>query len=126
MVDVQADKGEALLRSLVAFDDGASCLGEVALVPEDSPIARSGLLFHNTLFDENASCHLALGQGYRSALPGAETSDNDAFRAAGGNVSAVHVDFMIGSADMDIDGLTGDGRREPVMRNGLWAFDVSG
>lgn len=124
VVDVVADKGEALLRSLVAVDDGSAYLGEVALVPEDSPIARSGLLFHNTLFDENAACHLALGQGYRRALPAAENADQDAFQAAGGNVSAVHVDFMIGSREMDIDGLTAGGRREPVMRGGRWAFTV--
>lgn len=126
VVDVQSDDGKALLESMMEVDEGASYLGEVALVPEDSPIARSGILFRNTLYDENASSHLALGQGYRKALPESETMDNDAFRAAGGNVSALHVDFMIGSVETDIDGLYDDGRREPVMRRGLWAFDAAG
>lgn len=122
---VQAEQGEDLLRSIVDIDEGSAFLGEVALVPEDSPIARSGLLFHNTLFDENAASHLALGRAYRQALDGGQNMDDDAFVRAGGNISSAHVDFMIGSADIDIDGLLADGTAEPIMRRGRWAFDVT-
>lgn len=121
---VNAKKNEAILQKLVDTDDGSKRLGEVALVPASSPIAKRGHLFYNTLFDENASCHIAIGRAYRFTLAGGEELNDEEFNAAGGNVSLNHVDFMIGSAEMDIDGITEDGSREPVMRQGEWAFDV--
>lgn len=119
---VTAKKGEAALQKLVDTDEGSHRLGEVALVPASSPIGQRGHLFYNTLFDENASCHIAIGRAYRFTLTGGEELNDEEFIAAGGNVSLNHVDFMIGSSKMDIDGITKDGGREPVMRNGEWAF----
>lgn len=121
---VSAKKNEAILQKLIDIDEGARRLGEVALVPASSPIAQRGHLFYNTLFDENASCHIAIGRGYRSTLIGGETMTDEEFMAAGGNISITHVDFMIGSPQMDIDGIQEDGTQEPVMRSGEWAFDV--
>lgn len=121
---VSAKKNEAILQKLVDTDDGSKRLGEVALVPASSPIAKRGHLFYNTLFDENASCHIAIGRAYRFTLAGGEELNDEEFNAAGGNVSLNHVDFMIGSPQMDIDGITEDGTHEPVMRQGEWAFDV--
>ena len=121
---VSAKKNEAILQKLVDTDEGSTRLGEVALVPVSSPIARRGHLFYNTLFDENASCHIAIGRGYRFTLTGGEELTDEEFNAAGGNTSINHVDFMIGSPQMDIDGITEDGEREPLMRSGEWAFDV--
>jgi aminopeptidase len=121
---VNAKKNEAILQKLVDTDDGSKRLGEVALVPASSPIAKRGHLFYNTLFDENASCHIAIGRAYRFTLAGGEELNDEEFNAAGGNVSLNHVDFMIGSPQMDIDGITEDGSHEPVMRQGEWAFDV--
>ena len=124
IVKVTAKKNEAILQKLVDTDEGSTRLGEVALVPASSPIAQRGHLFYNTLFDENASCHIAIGRGYRFTLTGGEELTDEEFNAAGGNTSLTHVDFMIGSPQMDIDGIREDGRREPVMRQGEWAFDV--
>jgi aminopeptidase len=124
VVKVSAKKNEAILQKLVDTDEGSHRLGEVALVPVSSPIARRGHLFYNTLFDENASCHIAIGRAYRFTLTGGEELTDEEFSAAGGNTSLAHVDFMIGSPQMDIDGIQEDGRREPVMRSGEWAFDV--
>jgi aminopeptidase len=124
IVKVHAKKNEAILQKLVDTDEGSRRLGEVALVPASSPIARRGNLFYNTLFDENASCHIAIGRAYRFTLTGGEELNDEEFIAAGGNVSLNHVDFMIGSPQMDIDGIKEDGTREPVMRQGEWAFDV--
>jgi aminopeptidase len=121
---VHAKKNEAILQKLVDTDEGARRLGEVALVPVSSPIARRGHLFYNTLFDENASCHIAIGRAYRVTLTGGEGLTDEEFNAAGGNTSITHVDFMIGSPRMDIDGINEDGAGEPVMRSGEWAFDV--
>jgi aminopeptidase len=121
---VSAKKNEAILQKLVDTDDGSKRLGEVALVPASSPIAKRGHLFYNTLFDENASCHIAIGRAYRFTLTGGEELNDDEFISAGGNVRLNHVDFMIGSPQMDIDGSREDGTREPVMRQGEWAFDV--
>ncbi|HZP47703.1 MAG TPA: aminopeptidase [Vicinamibacterales bacterium] len=120
VVALSAARGEAALRQLVSTDDGAGRLGEVALVPHGSPIAQSGLLFYNTLFDENAASHVALGTAYKFTLSGGETMDEDAFARAGGNRSAVHVDFMIGSGEVDVAGITSTGSSEPVMRAGEW------
>ena len=124
IVSVAAKKNEAILQKLVDTDEGSHRLGEVALVPVSSPIAKRGHLFYNTLFDENASCHIAIGRGYRFTLTGGEELTDEEFNAAGGNTSLTHVDFMIGSPQMDIDGILEDGSREPVMRSGEWAFDV--
>jgi aminopeptidase len=124
VVNASAKKGEVLLQQLLATDDGSSYLGEVALVPHSSPISHSGLLFYNILYDENASCHLALGNAYRFSMEGATEMSEEEWVAAGGNTSAAHLDFMIGSGELDIDGMTADGRSEPIMRSGEWAFDV--
>jgi aminopeptidase len=118
---LSAERGEAVLRQLVETDAGAGCLGEVALVPASSPVARSGLLFYNTLFDENAATHVALGSAYKFTLEGGEAMSDDDFEGSGGNRSAVHVDFMIGSAELDIDGVSSEGVAEPLMRGGEWA-----
>lgn len=123
-VKVTAQKGEADLRRLIETDETACQLGEVALVPNSSPISQSGILFYNTLFDENASCHLALGSAYKNTLENGEEMSDEELMEHGGNVSLIHVDFMIGSADMNIDGIKTDGTREPIIRNGEWAFDV--
>jgi aminopeptidase len=124
IVKVQAKKNEAILQKLVNTDEGSTRLGEVALVPASSPIARRGHLFYNTLFDENASCHIAIGRAYRFTLIGGEELNDEEFNAAGGNTSLNHVDFMIGSPQMDIDGITENGAVEPIMRKGEWAFTV--
>jgi aminopeptidase len=116
-----AATGEAMLRQLIETDPGASRLGEVALVPASSPISQAGRLFYNTLYDENAASHLALGSAYRFNLDGGEQMSDEDFERAGGNRSGAHADFMIGSADMDIDGVDANGRVEPLMRNGEWA-----
>jgi aminopeptidase len=121
VVKVSAQRGEAALRQLVETDAGASRLGEVALVPHNSPISQSGLLFYNTLFDENAASHIALGSAYKFTLAGGEGMDDAAFESAGGNRSATHVDFMIGSSELNVDGITPAGRAEPLMRGGEWA-----
>ena len=124
IVKVTAKKGEAALQKLVDTDEGSHRLGEVALVPASSPIGQRGHLFYNTLFDENASCHIAIGRAYRFTLTGGEELNDEEFISAGGNVSLNHVDFMIGSPKMDIDGVHKDGSREPVMRHGEWAIKL--
>jgi aminopeptidase len=124
IVKVHAKNNEILLQKLVDTDEGSTRLGEVALVPASSPISKRGHLFYNTLFDENASCHLAIGRAYRFTLTGGEELTDEEFISAGGNISLNHVDFMIGSDKMDIDGIKEDGTREPVMRSGEWAIDV--
>lgn len=116
-----AEKGEELLQTLIKQDEGASRLGEVALVPDESPISQSGLTFFNTLFDENASNHLALGSAYAFSLEGGTEMTREELNAAGLNESNTHVDFMIGSDQMDIDGIKEDGSRVPIFRNGTWA-----
>ncbi|MEQ1870073.1 MAG: aminopeptidase [Vicinamibacterales bacterium] len=121
IVEVSAEQGESMLKQLVATDEGAARLGEVALVPHHSPVAQSGVLFYNTLFDENAASHVAIGSAYRFTVHGGEAMSPEAFEAVGGNRSATHVDFMIGSDALDIDGVREDGTSEPLMRNGDWA-----
>ena len=121
VVDVKAARGEPVLRQLVETDATSGRLGEVALVPHGSPIAQSGLLFYNTLFDENAASHVALGSAYKFTLTGGDVMSDEAFEQAGGNRSAIHVDFMIGSGDMNVDGVFDDGSDEPLMRDGEWA-----
>lgn len=120
-VEVHAEKNEEALRLMIAMDDGASMLGECALVPYNSPIRESGILFYNTLFDENASCHLALGNGYSSCLEDFEKYTLEETRALGVNESMIHEDFMIGTPDLCITGITEDGREVPIFVNGDWA-----
>ncbi len=120
VVRVAAERGQAVLQQLVDTDAGAARLGELALVPHGSPVAQSGLLFYNTLFDENAASHVALGSAYKFTMSGGENMDDDAFERAGGNRSAVHVDFMIGSSALDVDGVLPAGTSEPLMRRGEW------
>ncbi|MBU2961045.1 aminopeptidase [Citreicella sp. C3M06] len=121
ITEAKADKGGDILRELIATDDGASRLGEVALVPHGSPISQSGLLFYNTLFDENAACHIALGQCYSKCFVDGASLSPEEIAAKGGNSSLIHVDWMIGGPDTDIDGLTADGTAVPVFRKGEWA-----
>ena len=125
VVKVVADKGEEVLKKVLETDEGAARLGEVALVPYSSPISQMGVLFYNTLFDENAANHLALGRAYRFCLENGSEMSDEAFAAAGGNHSLIHIDFMIGSNEMDIDGITTNGETEPLMRAGEWAVSVN-
>lgn len=122
IVDFRAATGYDTLKHLIETDEGAHYLGEVALVPHDSPISQSGLIFYNTLFDENASCHLAIGKAYPFCLEGGPDMSKEELKENGANDSLTHVDFMIGSADLDIDGITKDGNSEPLFRQGNWAF----
>jgi aminopeptidase len=121
---VKADTGEDFVKKTLEIDEGSCRLGELALVPNSSPISQSGVIFHNTLLDENASIHIALGRGIRECLRGAEELSTPEFVAAGGNHSTVHYDFMIGSAEIDVDGYDRTGTVHPLMRKGEWAFDV--
>lgn len=122
VVEVSAEKGEDILKRLVEDNEGAKSLGEVALVPHQSPISQSGLVFFNTLFDENASNHLALGQAYAFSIEGGTEMSHEELAQRGLNRSNMHVDFMIGSETMDIDGIRKDGSVVPIFRNGDWAF----
>ena len=121
IVDATASTGQDVLTRMLDTDEGARRLGEVALVPNSSPISASGLLFFNTLFDENAASHIAVGQSYRTCLAGGTEAGEDELLRRGANSSLVHVDWMIGSGEISIDGLLPDGRSEPVMRRGEWA-----
>jgi aminopeptidase len=120
IVEAHASRGQEVLQKLIDTDDGARRLGEVALVPHSSPIASSGMLFFNTLFDENAASHIALGQAYSSCLQGGDKLTPEELAARGANDSLIHVDWMIGSAKLDIDGETATGTIEPLMRQGEW------
>ena len=122
VVDYSAEKGEEILKGLLETDEGARYLGEVALVPYDSPISQSGILFYNTLFDENASCHLALGKAYPTCIEGGESMDSVTLLQHGVNDSLLHEDFMIGTRDLDIVGTTKDGRQVQVFKDGNFAF----
>ncbi|MGO2083628.1 aminopeptidase [Vagococcus sp.] len=121
VVDVTAEKGQEVLKKLIETDEGSKRLGEVALVPDSSPISQSGITFYNTLFDENASNHLALGSAYAFNLKGGTEMSEDELEKAGLNRSQTHVDFMIGSNEMSIDGIKKDGSRHPIFRKGEWA-----
>lgn len=121
-VKVGAEKNQDLLEKMIAMDEGAAYLGEVALIAYDSPINNTGILFYNTLFDENASCHLALGRGFNDCIEGYENLSNEECHALGVNNSMIHVDFMIGSKDMSIVGVTKDGKRVQIFKDGNWAF----
>jgi aminopeptidase len=120
IVSATATAGEDVLNRLISTDEGARKLGEVALVPHSSPIAQSGILFWNTLFDENAASHIALGQAYATCLIEGEHMDEAQLAAKGANSSLIHVDWMIGSGQMNVDGVAKDGTSEPLMRNGEW------
>ena len=122
VVKVHAQKNQAQLEQMVAMDDGAKMLGECALVPQDSPIAESNILFYNTLFDENASCHLALGRGFSNCIKDYEKYSQDDFDKMGVNNSMIHVDFMIGSDSLDIVGTTADGKQVQIFKNGKWSI----
>lgn len=126
VIDYKAEQGEGTLKHLLETDEGSVRLGEVALVPDESPVSRSGLIFYNTLFDENASCHLALGKAYPTNLEGGSDMNEEELDKHGVNDSLTHVDFMIGSDQLDIDGVKADGTTEPVFRSGTWALDIKG
>jgi aminopeptidase len=118
----EAKTGQDVLEAIFAVDEDAARLGECALVPWTSPIRESGILFYNTLYDENASCHLAVGQGFPDCLEGGQEMDEDALKAAGVNKSATHVDFMIGTADLSVTGIKADGSEVAIFSDGEWAF----
>jgi aminopeptidase len=120
VVEANAARGLEVLQRMIDTDDGARRLGEVALVPHSSPIAHSGLLFSNTLFDENAACHIALGQAYSTCLKDGDKLTPEKLAARGANDSLIHVDWMIGSGRMDVDGINANGNAEPLMRQGEW------
>lgn len=122
VVDFHAEQGEEVLKHLLETDEGAKRIGEIALVPNESPISQSGLIFYNTLFDENASVHIALGKAYPTNIENGATMSEQELDEHGVNDSMTHVDFMVGSAEMDIDGVTKDGVVEPIFRNGTWAL----
>ena len=121
-VEVKAEKNQALLEQMISMDEGAAYLGECALVPVNSPISESGILFWDTLFDENAACHLALGSGFTNTIRGFEEKSLDECRELGVNDSMEHNDFMIGYEGLDIDAITRDGKTVPIFRRGKWAF----
>ena len=121
-VEAKAEKGEELLNTMITMDEGAAYLGECALVPQHSPIAESGLLFYETLFDENASCHLAMGAGYADTIRDHHSKTLQECQDLGINDSMIHVDFMIGCDSMNIDAICEDGKVVPIFRNGNWAF----
>ena len=122
VVDFDARKEKEALKQLLEFDEGSAYLGEVALVPYDSPVSRSGILFFDTLYDENAACHLALGRPYPENIKGGEQMSKEELLAHGANDSLQHEDFMFGTADMDIDGIKEDGSVIPIFRKGNFVF----
>lgn len=124
-VSCKAEKGQPLLEKMISMDEGAAMLGELALIPCDSPINNCGILFYETLFDENASCHVALGRGFNDCIDGFLDKTNEECLALGINESMIHVDFMIGAPDLDITGYTADGMAVPIFKNGEWALSLS-
>ena len=121
-VSCKAEQGQALLERMIALDEGAAMLGELALVPVESPIYQEGILFYNTLFDENAACHVALGRGFNEVVPGFENMSAEELKARGINDSIIHVDFMIGCPELSVTGYTRDGREVKIFENGSWAI----
>ncbi len=119
-VSVKAEQGQELLEHMIKMDEGACMLGELALVPDDSPISNSGVLFYNTLFDENAACHVALGRGFNETVPGFENMSDEELLEKGVNDSIIHVDFMVGSKELDVTGYTRDGKKVQIFKNGNW------
>lgn len=124
IIKAKAKVGNDVILKTIDIDKGARRLGEIALVPNSSPISQTGLLFYNILFDENASNHIAIGQAYRNSLKDGDVLTDEEFMAAGGNYSLIHIDFMIGSGEMNVDGIIDDETTEPIMRNGEWTFKV--
>ena len=122
VVDFFAGQNPEVLETLLNMDEGARRLGEVALVPHSSPVSQSGLLFKSTLFDENASCHFALGMAYAEAVQGGAGMTSEERQALGSNDSMIHIDFMVGGPDLDITGVTKDGQRLAILSQGEWAF----
>jgi aminopeptidase len=122
IIDFNAEQGYDTLKKLIETDEGSHYLGEVALVPHDSPISNTNLIFYNTLFDENASHHLAIGNAYAFAIEGGKQMTEEELAESGANSSMTHVDFMIGTSDMDIDGITKEGKRVPLFREGNWVI----
>ncbi len=122
VVEVHAEQNEELLKTMVGMDEGASMLGECAFVPYNSPIRESGIMFYETLFDENAACHFAVGRGYSNTVVNYQNYTNEELKQMGVNDSALHVDFMVGTADMSIVGIKRDGSEFKIFENGLWAF----
>jgi aminopeptidase len=120
IVEARATRGQEVLQKLIDTDEGARHLGEVALVPHSSPIASSGIIFSNTLFDENAASHIAMGQAYASTVRDGEKLTQEQLAAKGANESLIHVDWMIGSDNLDIDAISASGTEEPLMRGGEW------
>lgn len=120
-VSCRAEKGQELLEKMIKMDENAAMLGELALVPKESPVNQCGFLFYETLFDENACCHVALGMGFKEVLPGGDDLTVAQAQEQGVNDSIIHVDFMIGADDLSIDGVRPDGSTEPIFRNGTWA-----
>ena len=123
-VEIRAPQNQDILEQLIATDENAAYLGEIALVPQSSPVAKSGLLFYNALFDENAACHLALGAAYPQNIRDGTNMSEQELTARGVNSSLIHLDFMIGSNLLNIDGIRADGAREPILRAGEWAFEA--
>lgn len=124
VIEAHAERGQAALDHILATDEGSRRLGEVALVPQSSLVARQGLVWRNTLFDENDACHVALGVGYSTSIPDGASMSVEERVAAGVNHSDTHVDFVVGSPELDILGVTADGNEEPLLIKGEWAFDV--
>lgn len=124
ITEASASHGEEIMLRLLQMDEGASRLGEVALVPHSSPISQVDLLFHNILLDENAACHLAVGSAYKPCVTDGESMSDEEFTSIGGNSSNLHGDIMIGSNELDVDGIGDDNKLEPIMRGGEWAFEV--
>ena len=122
VVSCQAEQGQELLEKMIGMDEGACMLGELALVPDDSPISNTGILFYNTLFDENAACHVALGRGFNETIRGYENMSNEEIKELGVNDSIIHVDFMVGSKELNVTGYTKDGQKVEIFRNGNWAL----
>lgn len=121
-VEWHAEKNEEVLRRLLSVDEGASYIGECALVPNSSPIRESGILYYNTLFDENATCHIAFGAGFDSVIKGFESLSKEEIHNKGVNNSIIHIDFMVGSSSLNIDGITKEGKTIPIIKDGEWAF----
>ena len=124
VIQVSAKKGEDFLNGIMKTDDGATRLGEIALVPHSSPISSYNKLFYNILIDENAASHIALGNAYRSSIAKGKSMSDEEFSKAGGNLSGIHIDMMVGSEQLRVDGILINGDIEPIMENGEWAFEI--
>ncbi|GAG14816.1 unnamed protein product, partial [marine sediment metagenome] len=124
IIEANTRIGDKIINSIINIDEGARRLGEIALVPHSSLISRTGMIFYNLLIDENASNHIALGKAYPHSLKNGSELTDEEFSLAGGNNSSIHLDLMVGSGDMDVDGILEVKSREPIMRNGEWVFKV--